>query len=70
VLYYHSRGANSVNSVTVILKKGMYQLKQFSGPAVFAYSVISKYDPDTSKESAEAQKFMYRQETKDSTQEQ
>lgn len=45
-------------------------MKWFSGPALLAYSVISKHDADTSEESAAAQKFIYRQEMKNSTQEQ
>lgn len=69
MLYSQSRGANSVNSITAISQR-MYQLERSSAPALLAYPVISNYDPDTSKDAAAALKFMYRQEAKNSTQEQ
>lgn len=50
--------------------RGMYQLKRFGGPALLAYSVLLKYNPDPSEGLAAAQKFMYRQKTKNYTQEQ
>lgn len=70
MFYYHSRGANSVNSINAILQKGMYQLTYFSGPAFLTYFDISKSNTGTSEGSAAAWKFVYRQERKNPTQEQ